>query len=121
MRHGVRRLALPLALALAPAALAAPPAGTRYLVTFETTECGGGQGRASVDAAWIDRIVAAGCTGPDGRPLMQVLTRPPGATHYEAHTVTADEAGRIMEQVRAWSEARRKALERGTSVLIDRP
>jgi len=121
MRHGVRRLALPLALGIAATALAAPPAATRYLVTFATTECGGGEGRASVDAAWIDRIVQAGCTGPDGRPLMQVLTRPPGATHYEAHTVTAAEAERIMEQVRAWSEARRKALEGGTSVLIDRP
>ncbi len=115
-------LAAAAALGLALQAAAGPaPRATRYLVTFETTACGGGMGRASVDAAWIERIVEAGCAGPGGEPLMQVLVRAPGQQHYSAHVVTAAEARRIMDQVQAWSEARRRVLEQGGSIVLDRP
>lgn len=122
MRHGGRILAAAAALGLALQAAAGPaPRATRYLVTFETTACGGGMGLASVDAAWIERIVEAGCAGPGGEPLMQVLVRAPGQQHYSAHVVTAAEARRIMDQVQAWSEARRRVLERGSGIVLDRP
>ena len=92
-------------------------------ISFETTACDGSIGFASVDLEKIWRFNSAGCTAPDkpDEPLLQVLVKSDtGVTNYEVYTVTPAEAESIQAQIKAHMEAKRKALEGGSTVIIDR-
>lgn len=91
-----------------------------FKVTFRTTDCAGDTGMASVDVDRIEKIRSLECgPGNAGRRIKQVLTKPPGASGYEVHTVTADEADKIEKQINVYMDARRKAVESGKTIIID--
>ena len=105
--------------------LAGPALGADVLkpfkVTFRTTDCAGDTGLASVDVDRIEKIRSLECgPGDSGRRIKQVLAKPAsGATGYEVHTVTADEADKIERQINTYMDARKKALEGGKTIIID--
>lgn len=108
-------LSLVLMLAAAPA-LAADP--TRPLkLTFQTTDCAGATGMASVDVDRFDRMQPLACDS--GRKLKQVLVKS-GTGSYEVFTVAESEAGKIEAQIQQVMESRRKALEHGETIHINR-
>ena len=92
-----------------------------YKVTFRTTDCAGDTGLASVDVDRIEKIRSLECNpGASGRRIKQVLTKSAsGASGYEVHTVTADEADKIEKQINAYMDARKKAVEGGKTIIID--
>ena len=91
-------------------------------VTFQTTDCNGNTGFASVELERIWRINPAGCAAPDkpDEQLLQVLVKSlSGLTNYEVFTVNPAEAASIQAQIKAHMDAKRKALEGGNTVIID--
>lgn len=91
-------------------------------VTFQTTECNGDIGFASVDLEKIWRIKSAGCSVPDkpDQQLMHVLVKSTtGLVKYEVFTVDPEEAKSIQAQIKAHMAAKRKALEGGDTVIIE--
>ena len=91
-------------------------------VTFQTTDCDGNTGFASVELERIWRINDAGCSTPDkpNEKLMQVLVKSlSGVTNYEVFIVSPEEAISIQEQIKAHMAAKRKALEGSGTVIIE--
>jgi hypothetical protein len=114
------RIAIVVAMGLLSVAVAGGISDTQ--VSFQTTECNGDTGFASVELERIWRIKAAGCAAPDkpGEQLMQVLVKSTtGLTKYEVFTVNPTEAEYIQAQIKAHMDAKRKALEGGETIIID--
>jgi hypothetical protein len=91
-------------------------------VTFQTTDCDGKTGFASVDLERIWRINDAGCATPDkpNEKLLQVLVKSlSGVTNYEVYIVNPDEAASIQTQIKAHMASKRKALEGSDTVIIE--
>jgi len=84
-------------------------------VTFQTRDCSGATGLASVNVDRITRIQPYNC--PDGQQLKQVLTRSEGGVG-EAFLITADEGVKLQAQIQHIMDARRKALEQQKPVII---
>jgi len=85
--------------------------------TFQTTDCAGTTGFASVDIDRIERLQPITCE--NGRKLKQVLVKSRTGS-FEVHTVVETEAGKIEAQIQQVMESRRKALESGKTIHIDR-
>jgi hypothetical protein len=106
---------LSLALVAVPALAADPSRPLK--ATFQTTDCAGATGFASVDIDRIDRLQPMSCE--NGRKLKQVLVKSRTGS-FEVYTVAETEAGKIEAQIQQVMESRRKALESGTTIHIDR-
>jgi hypothetical protein len=85
-------------------------------VTFQTRDCSGATGLASVNVDLITRIQPYNC--PNGQPLKQVLTRSEGGGVGEAFLINADEGVRLQAQIQRIMDARQKALEQQKPVII---
>ena len=111
------RTALCLALiVIAIPALAADPYRPMK-VTFQTTDCAGATGMASVDVDLIDRLQPLTCDS--GRKLKQVLVKSASGS-FEVYTVAEGEAGKIEAQIQQAMESRRKGLEHSDTLQIHR-
>jgi hypothetical protein len=110
----------PLLGALLSAVAFAAPA---YQITFETTECNGDTGMAAVDVDRIYRVQADDCAPQQpGEKRKQVLVRSPGGpTNYDVFLVTEKEGQRIQKEITKYNDARRRSLERGDSIIFQRP
>jgi hypothetical protein len=78
---------------------------------------------AAVDVDRIYRVQADDC-GPQqpGATRKQVLVQTyQGPTRYDVFTVTEKEGRRIESEIRKYNDARRRSLERGDSIIIQRP
>jgi hypothetical protein len=91
--------------------LAAEP----YQVAFETTECSGETGFATVDISTIDKIKNAGCS-IDGKPLKMLLVQHNGS--YNTFTMREEEAKAVMQDVKTYNRAQLQLLERSNAVII---
>lgn len=102
------------------AAVAAAAAGSSYTITFQTTDCNGDTGIASVEINRIYRIETMECDPPhQGAKRKQVLVTSktlPGS--YDVFTVDEKEAATIQKQIQAYMNARRKLLENGTPIIL---
>lgn len=93
-----------------------------YQITFETTECNGDTGMAAVDVDRIYRVQADDC-GPQqpGEKRKQVLVRASGGpTRFDVFTVAEKEGQRIQNEIKKYNDARRRTLERGGSIIIQK-
>ena len=88
-----------------------------YQVTFETTECNGDTGFTTVGVDQIFKIQAGDCSGPDGRPLKQMLVHD-GSGSYLAYTLTEEEAKNVKGEIKAYMAARRGVLEKPGAVIV---
>ncbi len=86
-----------------------------YQVAFETTECSGEGGFATVGVDAIDRIKSAGCS-VDGKKLMSMIVKKEGS--YVTYTLSTQEAKSVMADVKAYMRARLEMLQRSTPVVI---
>jgi hypothetical protein len=86
-----------------------------YQVAFETTECSGEHGFATVEIADIDKIQSAGCRY-EGKKLQKLLIRKNGT--YETYTLTYDEAKAVMQDVKLYNRARLKMMENANTLVI---
>jgi len=91
-----------------------------FKITFQTTDCSGQTGLASVDVDHIDKIQTMDCKAPAGHALKQVLVKSGlGLSSYNAYTVTDKESMRIQRQIDSYMQAREKALEQGRTIIIE--
>ncbi len=98
---------------LAGAVCAAP-----YQVTFETTDCNGDTGFTAVGVDEIFKIQSAGCSGPDGAPLKQMLVHN-GSGSYNALTLTEEESKNVRQEIKDYMASRRGLLDRSNAVIVN--
>jgi hypothetical protein len=104
----------PVLMLCVPIAWAADFPGT-LKVTFQTTDCSGATGLASVNVDYIARIQPYDC--PNGRKLKQVLTRAPAGIG-EAFLISGEESTRLQTRIQQIMDARQKALEQQKPIVI---
>ncbi len=110
----LRRITLILLIVASAPAFAASTVGP-IMVTFQTTDCGGATGMASVNADAVSRVQPYTC--PNGKALKQVLTRA-GSGSGEAYLITAEESVKLQAQIQRVMDARQKALEQQRPIVI---
>lgn len=88
-----------------------------YQVTFQTTDCNGDTGFSTVGVEEIFKIQSAGCKGPDGKPLKQMLIHD-GSGSYSAYTLTEEEATNVNKEIKDYMAARRRVLDQPGAVII---
>lgn len=90
-----------------------------FKIVFETTDCSGETGFASVGADTIYKIESAGCAAPggSGEKLKQMLVKN-SAGSYDTFTLTAAEAATVRQEMKAYMKVRLKQLENANSLII---
>jgi len=86
-----------------------------YQVAFETTECSGESGFATVNIESIDKIQSAGCLH-EGKKLKKLLVRK--GNSYATYTLTYEEAKNVMQDVKLYNRARLKMMENANTLVI---
>jgi hypothetical protein len=90
-------------------------ASENYQVAFETTECSGESGFATVNIESIDKIQSAGCVH-EGKKLQKLLVRK--GKSYTTYTLTHEEAKNVMQDVKLYNRARLKMMENANTLVI---
>ncbi len=88
-----------------------------YQVTFETTDCNGDTGFTTVGVDEVFKIQSAGCSGPDGAPLKQMLVHD-GSGSYTAYTMTEEESKNVRKEIKDYMAARRGVLDRSNAIIV---
>jgi hypothetical protein len=90
-----------------------------YKVVFETMDCSGNTGFATVGPDEIYKVGNGDCTNPEdpGKKLKQLLIHD-GSGSYRVYTLTQEEARNVMLDVKEYMKARKGVLERSESVII---
>ena len=90
-----------------------------YKIIFETMDCSGNTGFASVGLDEIYKMDNGDCSEPDhpDRKLKQLLVHD-GSGSYTAYTLTQDEAKNVMRDMKEYMRARKGVLERSDSIII---
>ncbi|MHB8453866.1 MAG: hypothetical protein ACYDDO_04030 [Acidiferrobacterales bacterium] len=91
-----------------------------FKITFQTTDCSGQSGIASVDIDRIDKIQPINCPPPTRLLLKQILVKSgPGLASFDAYTVTEEESAHVQRQIDRYMQAREKTLERSRPIIIE--
>ena len=90
-----------------------------YQVVFETMDCSGNTGFATVGAHEIYKINNGDCSNPEdpGKKLKQLLVHD-GHGSYNVYTLTQEEARSVMGDVKEYMKSRKGVLDRSNSVII---
>jgi hypothetical protein len=88
-----------------------------YQVTFETTGCSGNTGFATVMVGEIYKVQSAGCSGPSGETLKQMLTYN-GNGSYNAYTLTEEESNNVSKEIKDYMNSRRNLLDRSNAIIV---
>ena len=98
---------------------ALPCNASQYQVVFETTQCDGSSGFSTVAVDSIYKIQEGDCTDPEApdQKLKQLLVHN-GSGSYVIYSLRVTEAREIMDEVKNYMKARRKALEETDTVII---
>ena len=90
-----------------------------YKVVFETMDCSGNSGFATVGPDEIFKVQNGDCSDPDnpGKKLKQLLVHD-GSGSYTVYTLTQDESRNVMRDMKEYMRARKGVLERSESVII---
>ena len=88
-----------------------------YQVTFETMDCNGETGFTTVGVDEVFKIQSAGCSGPDGVSLKQMLV-PDGSGSYTAYTMTEEESKNVSKEIKDYMAARRGILDRSNAIIV---
>jgi len=90
-----------------------------YKVVFETMDCSGNTGFATVGPDEIYKIGNGDCMDPDNpaKKLKQLLVHD-GQGSYRVYTLTQDEARNVMQDVKEYMRSRKGSLDRSDSIII---
>ncbi len=88
-----------------------------YQVAFETTECNGESGFATVAIEDIDKIQTASCLH-EGKKLKKLLVRSAGS--YATYSITHSEAKVIMQDVKLYNRMRLKMMQNSSTLIINK-
>ena len=100
--------------------LAAPVhASGDYKVIFETTDCNGNTGFATVGADEIYKMNNDDCTDPNnpGKHLKQLLVHD-GTGSYTVYKLTQAEARNVMLDLKEYMKSKKGVLDRSDAVII---
>jgi len=86
-----------------------------YQVAFETTECNGDSGFATVEIGNIHKVQTASCMH-DGKKLKKLLVKK--GQSFITYTMTYDEAKAVMQDVKLYNRARLRMMENSNSIII---
>ncbi len=114
MRKGLRWLLV--AVAFAGVLWATEP----YRVVFETIDCNGETGLATVEIERIYKIEPGDCTMP-GQPgvhIKKMLVKNDKGS-FDIFTLPPKEAEEVMKQVKAFMKAKLKSLEQSQSIIVE--
>ena len=94
-------------------------AGNEYKVIFETMDCSGNTGFATVGAEEIYKMNNGDCSDPNDptKRLKQLLTHD-GSGSYKVYTLTQDEARNVMKKLKEYMNSRKGVLDRSDAVII---
>ena len=95
-------------------------AGAPYMVTFQTTDCNGDTGIASVEINRIYRVETVECDPPHQAAKRKQILVISKTLHdsYDVFTVDEKEAINIQKQIHDYMDARRKLLENGSPIIL---
>ncbi|MCK5071556.1 MAG: hypothetical protein KAR01_13465 [Desulfocapsa sp.] len=90
-----------------------------YKVVFETMDCSGNSGFATVGPDEIYKMGNGDCTNPDvpGEKLKQLLVHD-GSGSYKMFTLTREEAKNVMTDVKEYMRSKKGVLDRAGAVII---
>jgi hypothetical protein len=90
-----------------------------YKIVFETMDCSGNTGFATVGPDEIYKIGNGDCTNPEnpGKKLKQLLVHD-GTGSYKVYTLTQEEARNVMMDVKEYMKSRKGVLDRANSVIL---
>ena len=90
-----------------------------YKVVFETMDCSGNTGFATVGPDEIYKVGNGDCTDPNnpGKKLKQLLVHD-GSGSYKVYTLTQEEAKNVMLDVKEYMKARKGVLDRSDAIII---
>ncbi len=94
-------------------------AGDEYKVIFETMDCSGNTGFATVGADEIYKMNNGDCTDPNdpAKRLKQLLVHD-GSGSYMVYNLTQDEARNVMLELKDYMKSRKGVLDRSDAVII---
>ncbi len=94
-------------------------AADSYKVVFETMDCSGNSGFATVGPDEIYKVGNGDCSDPDNptKKLKQLLVHD-GQGSYRVYTLTQDEARSVMQDVKEYMRSRKGVLDRSDAVII---
>lgn len=94
-------------------------AADEYKVFFETMDCSGNTGFATVGADEIYKMNNGDCTDPNdpAKRLKQLLVHD-GTGSYIVYTLTQDEARNVMMEMKDYMKSRKGVLDRSEAVII---
>lgn len=94
-------------------------AADSYKVVFETMDCSGNTGFATVGPDEIYKVGNGDCTDPHnpGKKLKQLLVHD-GSGSYKVYTLTQEEAKNVMLDVKEYMKARKGVLDRSDAIII---
>ncbi len=90
-----------------------------YKVIFETMDCNGNTGFATVGADEIYKMSNGDCTEPNNpeKHLKQLLVHDGGGS-YMVYNLTQDEARNVMLELKDYMKSRKGVLDRSDAVII---
>lgn len=90
-----------------------------YKVIFETMDCSGNTGFATVGADEIFKMNNGDCTDPNdpAKKLKQLLVHD-GSGSYLVYSLTQDEARNVMIEMKEYMRSRKGVLDRSDAVII---
>ena len=90
-----------------------------YKVIFETMDCNGDTGFATVGADEIYKMNNGDCSEPanPSKKLKQLLVHD-GSGSYKVYTLTQDEAKNVMVEFKEYMKSRKGVLDRADAVII---
>lgn len=98
-------------------AFAGAASASSYQVTFETMNCNGDSGFATVMVSEIYKVQSAGCSGPDGDLLKQMLVYN-GYGSYNVYTMTGEESNNVSKEIKDYMASRRNLLDRANAIIV---
>ena len=90
-----------------------------YKVVFETMDCSGNTGFATVGPDEIYKVNDGDCSHPDhpGQKLKQLLVHD-GSGSYKVYSLSQEEARNVMRDVKEYMRSRKGVLDRSDGVII---
>jgi len=91
-----------------------------YKLVFETMDCSGQSGFASVGPEEIYKIENGDCADPGhpGQKMKQLLIHD-GSGSYRAYSLTSAEARNVMRDLKEYMRARKGVLEHSRSIIVN--